>query len=196
MVVTHALQDGRLVYTPGFLDARDADALMADLVRDVPWRRDEVRMFGRVHTAPRLTAWFGDLGASYRYSGTTYDPLPWIPALDALRARLVARVPNVAWNAVLVNRYRDGRDHMGWHADDEPELGPDPWVASISLGTARTFQLKPRIGGERVDLELEHGSLLLMAPPTQRHWKHRLPKRLRIQGERLNLTFRSVRTTR
>lgn len=195
---THALENGRLLLDPTFLEKGEADTLLATLLRDVPWRRDEVRMFGRVHEAPRLTAWIGDPGAVYRYSGTTYAPLPWLPALEALRARLLSEVPEAGWNAVLANRYRDGGDHMGWHADDEPELGPDPWVASVSLGAARAFQLVPKAGpaSARVDLELGHGSLLVMAPPTQRYWKHRVPRRRRITEERVNLTFRAVSTLR
>ncbi len=149
-------------------------------------------IFGRPRLVPRLVAWHGDPGATYTYSGTPHEPLPWTPALEQVRRR-VQELSGLQFNAVLLNLYRDGRDGMGWHADDEPELGPDPAIASVSLGAVRRFCLRHRRRkGLRTDLSLPHGSLLLMTGATQGHWVHALPKTAVPVGERINLTFRRV----
>lgn len=188
-----ALEDGRLTYAPAFFAPDVADRLLTELLASIEWHAESVHLFGKTHPVPRLVAWHGDAGTAYMYSGISHDPLPWTPALAAVRDQ-VAEAAGVAFNAVLLNRYRNGEDKMGWHADDEPELGPSPTIASISLGARRTFQLKHRTRRDlpRVDLELEHGSLLVMHPPTQTHWLHKVPRRARVQGERVNLTFRWI----
>ena len=141
---------------------------------------------------PRLTAWFADAGLTYSYSGLALSPTPLPPSLDQLRARLQAAT-RLTFNSVLANRYRDGRDKMGWHADDEPELGDEIHIASISLGAARTFRLRAKEGRRRgLDIELAHGSLLVMRHPTQRHWEHCLPARAGVRNPRVNLTFRRI----
>lgn len=176
------------------MDVATADRWLATLRDEVAWRRDHVVMFGRRHAVPRLTAWFGDPGCVYAYSGITLAPRPWSATLSEIRV-LVARAAEAPFNAVLLNLYRDGADGMGWHADDEPELGPAPIIASVTLGATRTFQLKHKTRKDlpRVDLDLEHGSLLVMRPPTQAHWLHGVPKRRgRALGPRLNLTFRWI----
>lgn len=187
----------RLTYDGAWLPGAEAEGLLRTLEAQTPWRQDRITLFGRSHDVPRLTAWYGDPGCSYAYSGLRLVPLPWTEALGSMRAR-VARAAGVAFNSVLLNWYRDGNDSMGWHADDEPELGPDPVIASVSLGAARTFQLKHRQDKteRRIDLDLEHGSLLVMHPPTQAHWVHAVPKRRRAgRGGRINLTFRYVEPT-
>jgi len=148
-------------------------------------------MFGRVVDSPRLSAWIGDEDAVYRYSGTRFVPRPWTPELLALRDR-VAAACGVPFNSVLANLYRDGADRMGWHSDDEPELGPRPVIASVSLGAERTFRFRAKAGGETVAIELPHGSLLTMAGDTQRLYRHELPARKRVTGPRINLTFRWI----
>ncbi len=141
---------------------------------------------------PRLTAWFADAGLAYTYSGLALSPTPLPPSLDQLRARLQAAT-RLTFNSVLANRYRDGRDKMGWHADDELELGDEIHIASISLGASRTFRLRAKEGGRRgLDIELAHGSLLVMRHPTQRHWEHCLPARAGVRNPRVNLTFRRI----
>ena len=183
-----------LTYDATWVALADADAWLAALHLETPWRQDRITLFGRTSDVPRLTAWYGDPGCSYRYAGLQLDPLPWTPTLQALRPRVEAAA-GTAFNSVLLNLYRSGDDSMGWHADDEPELGPAPVIASVSLGAARTFQLKHRQdrGQPRIDLELAHGSLLVMYPPTQSHWLHGVPKRRRGEpGPRINLTFRHV----
>jgi alkylated DNA repair dioxygenase AlkB len=158
----------------------------------VPWEVHRIRLFGRWHDSPRRSCWIGDPGASYRYSGADFSPRPWPAALDAVRARLAAELGG-PFNSVLANLYRDGRDAMGWHADDEPELGEAPVIASLSLGQPRRFLLRHRTRpAQRMALELPHGSLLVMRGTTQAHYRHALPRSLRVQGPRINLTFRRV----
>nr|KAJ9632718.1 hypothetical protein H2204_007805 [Knufia peltigerae] len=149
-------------------------------------------MFGNWVDSPRLSCWIGDPQARYRYSGAEFVPHPWPPRLSALRDRLQAEGLG-RFNSVLLNRYRGGGDYMGWHSDDEPELGPAPLIASLSLGAARRFLLRRRDDTTRkAEFLLAHGDLLLMGGATQRHYQHALPKMARVQGERINLTFRWI----
>jgi alkylated DNA repair dioxygenase AlkB len=189
--VTLPMPDAEVRYTSGWLDTVDADALLQALREDVPWEVHRIRMFGREVASPRLSCWIGDAGATYTYSRTRFEPRPWTPALAALRDRLASEV-GVRFNSVLANRYRDGHDAMGWHSDDEPELGPEPVIASISVGAPRTFAFRARADGQRVDLVLEHGSLLVMSGRTQHAWRHAIPRTRRPLGERVNLTFRAI----
>jgi alkylated DNA repair dioxygenase AlkB len=187
------LPDADLLHDPAFLSRAEADAAFAALRDAIPWEVHRIRLFGREIDSPRLSAWIGDPGAAYRYSGATFAPHPWPAALLALRER-VAAAAGVRFNSVLANRYRDGRDYMGWHSDDERDLGPRPVIASLSLGAPRRFRLKHRtLAQHELSLELVPGSLLLMRGLTQRHYRHALPKSAKAQGERINLTFREVR---
>lgn len=186
------LPDSDVLLQPGWLDSHDATAAMQALREELPWARHRIQMFGREVLTPRLCAWVGDPDASYTYSRTHFVPLPWTPALRSLRERL-QREGIGRFNSVLANRYRDGSDSMGWHSDDEGELGPQPVIASISLGATRRFRLRHRTDpSQRVELMLEHGSLLLMRGATQANYRHDLPKTARPVGERINLTFRWI----
>lgn len=164
----------------------------------LPWQQPEVFVHGRRHPTPRLTCWVADPGCTYRYSGLRQVITPWIPELSELRERL-QRLLGVRFNSLLLNRYRSGADRMGWHADAEPELDPAAPIASLSLGATRALRFRPRPGDglareqPSFAVDLADGDLLLMDPPTQHHWQHGLPPRLRLQGERLNLTFRLIR---
>ncbi|MBE9154261.1 MULTISPECIES: alpha-ketoglutarate-dependent dioxygenase AlkB [unclassified Cyanobium] len=174
-----------------------ADRWMEQLRREVPWKHDSITLFGCTHPVPRLTCWVGDPGCSYTYSGVA-DPIePWSPLLQQLRER-VQTAAGCRFNSLLLNRYRDGRDAMGWHADNEPELDPRAPIASLSFGAPRSFRLKPRAPGRNqgkpLVYELGHGDLLVMDPPTQEHWLHQVPRRLRLRQERINLTFRRIRS--
>ena len=189
---TFDLPDADVRLARGWLGADEAAPLFEALLRDVPWEVHRIRMLDREVASPRLSCWIGDADAAYRYSGSLFQPRPWLPALAGLRDRLQRELGH-SFNSVLANRYRDGRDAMGWHGDDEPELGPRPLIASLSLGATRRFLLKHRRdAGARLALELEPGSLLLMGGETQRCWKHALPRTARPVGERINLTFRHV----
>ena len=187
------IPDGELFYLPGFLPRTAADRLLAELLALPDWQQLRLRLFGREVDAPRLTAWYGDPGARYGYSGIVHEPRPWPPVLAALRARLRDELA-LDLNGVLANQYRDGSDSMGWHSDDEPELGPRPVVASVSLGAERRFRLRHRTRKElaSLDLTLEHGSLLVMRGETQHRWEHSLPRSARCRETRVNLTFRPV----
>jgi alkylated DNA repair dioxygenase AlkB len=187
------LPQAELLFDPAFLSADEAAALLTQLTAEVAWEQRSIRIFGQEIPQPRLTAWYGDADARYTYSGLAWEPRPWLPALQALLQRLEAAT-GAPFNSVLLNLYRDGRDSMGWHADDEPELGSAPAIASLSLGATRRFRLRPRagLGHAPFGLDLPSGSLLLMRGPTQQHWQHALPKTARPIGPRLNLTFRWV----
>lgn len=177
---------------PGWLAAEEADALLATLQEEIAFEQHRLRLFGREQVAPRLSCWIGDPHAVYRYSGTRFEPHPWTPTLRILRER-AEDACGARFNSVLANLYRDGRDAMGWHSDDEPELGPAPVIASISLGAARRFCLRARNGaGQALELALAHGSLLRMAGGTQRNYRHALPRSRRVHAARLNLTFRHI----
>ncbi len=187
------LPGASLRYWPAALAADEADAALLRLREELDWQQREILMFGRRCPQPRLVAWYGEPEARYRYSGLQLEPLPWPPGLVELRQR-VESLCGLSFNGVLANLYRDGRDHMGWHRDNERELGPDPVLASVSLGAERDFQLRPLRGEPRSihRLRLGHGSLLLMAGATQAHYQHRLPRRPGLQQARINLTFRRI----
>ncbi|NJD31443.1 MAG: alpha-ketoglutarate-dependent dioxygenase AlkB [Gammaproteobacteria bacterium] len=187
-----ALSDADVRLWPAAFEPGEASRLFDELRSGIEWQQEEVTIFGRPRLVPRLVAWHGDPDARYTYSGTAHDPLPWTPPLEAIRARLL-ELTGHSFNAVLLNLYRDGRDGMGWHSDDEPELGRDPVIASVSLGATRRFCMRHRRRKDsRLELPLGHGSLLLMSGPTQHHWLHAVPKTRAPVGERINLTFRNA----
>ncbi len=186
------LQDGMLKLWPHWLSATDADAIMPRLKDDTPWQQQSIKMYGKTLAVPRLTAWYGDPASTYTWSGIRNTPLPWTPLLMALKTRIEA-VSGGRFNSVLLNLYRDGNDSVAWHSDDEPELGDSPVIASLSLGSERSFQLKRKNESSApIRIALPHGSLLLMSGATQAHWSHRIPKSTAATGPRINLTFRRV----
>jgi alkylated DNA repair dioxygenase AlkB len=183
-------------YMPGFLDEAEAGHVLARLWSELDWSQREISLYGRRVMQPRLVAWYGEAGAVYSYSGLTLQPLPWHPLLQSLRERIESHT-GCRFNAVLANAYRDGRDSMGWHADNEKELGPRPVLASLSLGAPRRFLLRPvnRAAGkktESIELILENGSLLVMKAGCQQRYQHALPRTRRDTGLRINLTFRWI----
>lgn len=169
------------------------EEVMRQLIAETPWRSEEITVFGRRHRQPRLTAWYGDAEARYRYSGLDLAPLPWTELLARIR-RAVEDAAGCPFNSVLLNFYRDHRDAMGMHSDDEPELGSEPVIASLSLGATRTLTLKHRRRKDLapIRLALESGTLLVMRGATQRHWKHGIARQSRPCGPRVNLTFRRI----
>ncbi|MBK8975940.1 MAG: alpha-ketoglutarate-dependent dioxygenase AlkB [Planctomycetes bacterium] len=172
----------------------EPERAFAELLEELVLDEETIVMFGREVPVPRLVGYYGDPGRPYRYSGRDHEPRPWPPRLAALRARLVA-LTGTPYDTVLANLYRDGGDAMGRHADDEPELGPardDIRIASVSLGARRTFRLRHRTDGRRLDFELGGGDLLVMRGTTQSYWMHEVPRTARAVGPRLNLTFRCV----
>ncbi len=185
-----ALRDGgTLWYDAAFLPPAEADALFEALLAETAWKQE----VGRGRPFPRLTAWYADPDLVYRYSGVTHVSPGWTPTLLTVRHRVEA-VSNAPFNSVLLNRYRCGADSIGMHADDEPELGVNPVVASVSLGAVRTFVLRHRKRRDKLTLPLAHGSLLVMGGTGQHHWLHGIPKTATAVGERINLTFRRILT--
>jgi len=188
------MPDADLSYL-GHLPLAEPDAqILQRLIAEVPWRCEEIVMWGRRVLQPRLTAWYGDPGSRYAYSGIELDPLPWTPLLGDIKARVEGAVGST-FNSVLLNYYRDQHDSVGFHSDDEPELGTRPVIASLSLGEERNFTLKHKRSKttKPVHLRLASGSLLLMKGDTQRCWRHAVPRESRPCGPRVNLTFRTIR---
>lgn len=186
------LLDGLLHYYPSLFDPLQADILYQQLLQEIPWQEGRAFIYGREHVIPRLQSWHGEPGISYTYSGKTLVANAWTPTLASL-CQLLNQHLDLHLNAVLCNLYRNGHDCMGWHADDEKELGDNPQILSISLGAERDFALRPK-GSNRQSgiLRLASGSLLDMRPGMQKHWQHSLPKRAGIQQPRINLTFRTL----
>ncbi|CAB3707879.1 alpha-ketoglutarate-dependent dioxygenase AlkB family protein [Paraburkholderia rhynchosiae] len=176
---------------PEWLAPATAEQFLAQLIDEVEWRQDTIGTPGGRVALPRLTAWQGDPEAVYVYSGIRNLPQPWTPAVAKLKAAAEATC-DARFNSVLLNRYRSGTDSMGWHADREPELGSHPVIASVSLGAARSFDLRHNRTGVVQSFSLKGGSLLVMKGKTQAEWRHRVPKEPRVTGERINLTFRWV----
>jgi len=172
---------------------RRYDSLLRELIDETPWRAERIELRGRLVPQPRLIAWYGEPGAVYSYSGIRLEPEPWTPTLLDIRRR-VERLLDTRFNSVLLNYYRDRGDSMGFHSDDEPELGDRPTIASLSLGEERRFQLRHRHRRDMktVSVPLPDGSLLVMRGETQRKWKHGVPKERRPCGPRVNLTFRAT----
>ena len=192
---TISLEDGgELLLFEGWLSPAEAARCLSELTIEIPWEQKEIVIMGRRILQPRLVAWIGDREAVYTYSGVTNVPVAMTPRLADLRGR-VDEAAGVPFNSVLANLYRDEKDSMGMHADNEKELGTDPVIASLSLGAARRFQLRhakrKSVAGR--DLELGEGTLLIMRGTTQRFWRHGVPKEKGARGARINLTFRSIR---
>lgn len=186
------LQDGELIYDTHFLQRSGADDLLEALTEEVNWRQDRIRLFGKEHLIPRLQAFQGDPGIRYLYSNLQLEAEPLHPALAHLRRSLSDNY-GTDFNAVLLNLYRDGQDSMGWHSDDEPELGTNPTIASVSLGEERRFLLRRKDDHTvKHEIVLEHGSLLLMRGALQHFWQHSVPRTQKPREPRINLTFRHV----
>lgn len=186
---TIPIEDGELAMLPQLPMPLANAEILARLLGETPWRADSVVVYGKRYLQPRLTAWYGE--ASYTYSGLTLQPLPLTPLLEALRAA-VEHVTGRRYNSVLLNLYRDGADRMGMHSDDEPELGRQPVIASLSYGATRTFILRHKASGRTVKLDLTDGSLLLMGGCLQANWLHGIHRTAKVVGPRINLTFRYV----
>jgi alkylated DNA repair dioxygenase AlkB len=187
------LPDATLRYFSGALTHSDAELYFARLLEVIPWKAEEVVVWGKRHMQPRLIAWFGD--AAYTYSGSTLTPHPWTQLLNNLRSRVEA-LSGAKFNSVLLNLYRDQSDRMGWHSDDESSLGRHPTIASLSLGSTRVFQMKHKRRPELsiFNIALASGSLLVMSGATQDNWMHSIRKETKHVGARINLTFRYLHT--
>jgi len=181
-----------VVYAPDFLAPREADQMFETLRAGIAWQEESIDLFGRRLRVPRMVSWAGDPGAAYRYSGVDHVAHGWPEELIGLREQIATALGG-SFNFVLLNRYRTGADYMGWHSDDEAALGEHPVIASISLGAVRRFRMRRKVDGHTIEFLLEHGSLLVMRGECQRRWRHALARTRRPIGERINLTFRSIR---
>ena len=186
------LPNSSIYYIPDFFTPEEADQLYTQLKEECAWRSDRIQVFGKWYDQPRLTALYGEEGRSYTYSGIAMHPLPFTPLLQSIKTKAEAR-SEAHFSSCLLNYYRNGTDSNGWHADDEPELGINPVIASISLGSPRYFHLRPKKAArDTYKLLLTPGSLLVMGGETQHHWQHQIPKSKRITEGRINLTFRNI----
>ncbi|WP_445368314.1 alpha-ketoglutarate-dependent dioxygenase AlkB family protein [Methylomonas sp. BW4-1] len=189
-----ATRDGELYLLPAFYPTGIADSYLHSLLQNLAWQTEQIHIFGRWVPVPRLMAWYGDPGADYRYSGVDHQPLPWTSELQSIRSD-VETVCQQSFNSVLANMYRDGRDSMGCHADNEKELGANPLIASLSFGETRLLRFRHARSRTVLDIELRHGDLLIMAGELQHHWRHELPKTRQLKQARINLTFRRIVST-
>lgn len=183
------LDHGEYIYIPGFFNLVESDQYFHFLRHKVDWKQESMSMYGRKVAFPRLIAWYGDDNKPYSFSGISLYPCPWLPELLEIKNK-IEPIACVSFNRVLLNLYRDGRDSVSWHTDAEPELGHNPVIASVSFGAARKFQLRHLHTKEKIELELTHGSLLIMQGELQHYWQHQIPKTSKTVGERINLTFR------
>ncbi|MEP7291415.1 MAG: alpha-ketoglutarate-dependent dioxygenase AlkB [Chloroflexota bacterium] len=184
------MQDAEVLLYRQFFTPDESDATLQALMDNIAWKQESIQVPGKRVPLPRLTAWYGDEGAGYKYSGLAQTPLPWTLTLSEIRQRI--EVPaQTTFNSVLLNFYRSETDSVSWHADDEPELGNV--IASVSFGAVRQFQFK-RIDDpkQKLSVDLPHGSLLIMRGATQRYWLHRIPKVSKPHPPRINLTFRTI----
>ena len=188
------MPDADVLFYEDFFSEEESNRYFDTLRETIAWEQQELKMFGKQIALPRLTAWYGDEGKPYSYSGITHHPHRWTPELLEIKSKIES-VADLAFNSVLLNLYRDEQDSVGWHSDDETELGENPLIASISFGDVRQFQFKHKTDdSQRLGLDLTSGSLLLMRGATQHYWKHRIPKSKQAKSERMNLTFRVIRT--
>ncbi|MFV5526025.1 alpha-ketoglutarate-dependent dioxygenase AlkB [Acinetobacter variabilis] len=209
------LPQGELIYIPKFIEKRIADRTL-DVVfendsydwkttdwqnienfdaitwQNIAWKQDQIKMYGKELSLPRVSAWYGDSGMDYTYSGIKLKANPWIPALIWLKQQL-EQVSATEFNSVLLNWYRDGQDHISWHTDAEKELGRNPTIASLNFGESRRFLLRENNDHDnKIEISLGHGDLLVMKGALQHHWQHSVPKQTKVSSGRLNMTFRKI----
>lgn len=186
------MAEADVVFYPRFFEPEKAEELFRRLQSEIPWRQVSIKLYGKTIPVPRLTAWHGDPGVSYTYSKLTLNAEPWTPALLEIRDRL-KELDATDFNGVLLNSYRNGNDGMSWHSDDEPELGPNPVIASVNFGGVRRFQFRHRLRrNETAAIDLTPGSCLMMRGETQTFWLHQIPKTKKSCEPRINLTFRHI----
>lgn len=187
-----SLPEADITLWPQWLADGVQQTLLQKLSNELPWSQDNITIFGKSVPIPRRQVWMGDAHCQYQYSGTRFIPKPWHDEVRALAVQ-ISDFLSLPFNCVLLNYYADGSQHMGWHADNEPELGDNPYIASLSLGALRRFDLKHRHQDYQLNLGLGGGSLLLMGEGCQHAWLHRLPKQSKVTTPRVNLTFRYIK---
>lgn len=187
----HEVHDGAFLHAQEFLKKQESDSYFKELKDKIDWHQEKMKIYGKELPFPRLTAWYGDDGKTYSFSGLTLRAKPWTDSLRDLKNRVEVKTGSI-FNSVLLNRYRDGNDSISWHQDDEKDLGKDPVIASLNFGATRTFQLRHLQTKEKININLTHGSLFVMLGRLNHHWQHQVPKTKKAVGERINLTFRYI----
>ena len=188
----NTITNGEYVYYPSFFSKVESDLYFKELTDNILWKQESMNMYGKRINFPRLTAWYGDNDKPYSFSGITLNPLPWSNDLLEIKNKIEPKAGSI-FNSVLLNRYRNGNDSISWHTDAEPELGRNPIIASVNFGETRNFQLRHINTKEKIEIELIHGSLLIMQGELQHYWQHQIPKTTRKVKERINLTFRVIK---
>ena len=190
-MITREVQNGTLIYYESFLSQVEAGLIFKYFKETLPFHQGTITLFGKTHAIPRLEAFFATENKTYTYSGKTLQTHPFTTELLALKSKIEA-ISLEKFNCVLVNLYRNGQDSNGWHADNEPELGKNPVIASLSLGATRRFDLRHNLTNEKISFDLTNGSLLLMKGEMQHFWKHQIAKTKKVNAPRINLTFRHL----
>jgi alkylated DNA repair dioxygenase AlkB len=186
------IENGEYIFYPNFFSKSESDSLLKNLRSNIIWKQESMNMYGKRIDFPRLTAWYGNNDKPYSFSGITLQPLPWSSEILSIKSK-IEPVAKTAFNSVLLNLYRDGNDSISWHTDAEKELGTNPVIASVNFGATRKFQLRHIKTKEKLEIELTHGSLLIMQGELQHFWQHQVPKTSKVVGERINLTFRVIK---
>lgn len=186
-----SLPDADIVIYRTLFDQVESERLFSELHTCVNWKQESIKIYGKPVPIPRLTAWYGDSGKKYTYSKIEMTPEPWNEVLLEIKSR-IEPLAQVQFNSVLLNLYRDGKDSVAWHSDDEPELGKDPVIGSVSFGETRRFMLKHKTKQLKDEVKLTSGSFLLMKGTTQHFWLHQIPKLQKSISSRINLTFRVI----
>lgn len=187
-----SLPDADIEFYPSLFSAKQSDEYLAYLLKHVEWKQEKIKYYGKVFDLPRLTAWYGDIGKSYTYSGIRVNAEQWLPVLLEIK-REIENISHTRFNSVLLNLYRGERDSVAWHSDDEPELGKNPAIGSVSFGDTRAFQFRHKHDKSlNLKIDLLHGSYLLMKGTTQQYWQHQIAKSGRRCEPRINLTFRNI----
>lgn len=186
------ITNGEYFYLPNFFTHKEADKYLTAFKENIDWKQEEMLMYGKIVKFPRLTAWYGDNDKPYSFSGINLSPKPWNKELLEIKDKIEPK-SETTFNSVLLNFYRDGNDSISWHTDAEKELGINPIIASVNFGAERKFQLKHRDTNEKIEIILQHGSLLIMKGELQHYWQHQVPKTKTAVKERINLTFRVIK---
>lgn len=186
------IENGEYIFHRNFFSKSESDILLKELRNNIVWRQESMNMYGKKIDFPRLTAWYGNNDKPYSFSGITLQPLPWTSDILTIKNN-IEPIAKTVFNSVLLNLYRDGNDSISWHTDAERELGINPIIASVNLGATRKFQLRHIKTKEKLEIELTHGSLLIMQGELQHFWQHQVPKTSKHVGERINLTFRNIK---
>jgi alkylated DNA repair dioxygenase AlkB len=186
------IENGEYIFFPKFFSKQESDFLLKNLRNNIVWKQESMNMYGKKINFPRLTAWYGDNDKPYSFSGITLQPHGWTSDILTIKEK-IEPIANTVFNSVLLNLYRNGNDSISWHTDAEKELGTNPIIASVNFGATRRFQLRHNKTKEKIEIELSHGSLLIMQGEIQHNWQHQVPKTSKPVGERINLTFRVIK---